>query len=77
MQSQPTSLILLAAVRHAELQNEAARERLAMQALSNRFPTTNIVAGVRHFLGTALAGIGALLQDGLTSLRVRQRTTLV
>jgi hypothetical protein len=77
MQSQPTSLILLAEVRHAELQNEAAQERLAMQALSNRFPTTNIVAGIGRYLGTALAGIGSLLQDGLTSLRMRQRTTLV
>lgn len=77
MQSQPTSLILLAEVRHAELQNEAAQERLAMQALSNEFPATSIVAGVRHYLGIALVRVGTLLPEGLTCLRVRQRTTLV
>ena len=77
MQSHPTSFILLVEVRHAELQNEALQERLARQALTNRFPTTNIVPGIGRYLGIALAGIGTLLQDGLTSLRVRQRTTLV
>jgi hypothetical protein len=75
MQSQPTSVIFLAEVRHVELQNEAAQERLAMQALTNRLPPTSIMAGAGRCLGTALAGLGTLLHDGLTSLRVRQRTT--
>jgi hypothetical protein len=77
MQSQPTSVILLAEVRHAELQNEAAQARLARQALTNRSPAASIVVGVGRWLGSALAGPGTLLQDALASLRARQRTTLV
>jgi hypothetical protein len=77
MQSQPTSVILLAEVRHAELQNEAAQLRLALQARGNSSPTMNIVASVRHYLRITVAGFGTLIQDGLTSMRVRQRTTLV
>jgi hypothetical protein len=76
MQSQPTSLIMLAEVRHAELQAEAAQERLAMQALTKTFPATSIVAGVRRRLGITLAGVGTLIHDGLTFLRARQRTTV-
>jgi hypothetical protein len=76
MQSQPTSLILLAEVRHAELQNEAAQERLAMQVLTNGVPTASIVAGVGRRLGIALASTLTLLHDGLTFLRARQRTTV-
>ena len=77
MQTQPTSVILLAEVRHAELQNEAAQERLARQALSDGFPAPGIVAAIERRLEIALTGVGALVQGGLTSLRMRQRTTLV
>ena len=77
MQSQPTSVILLAEVRHAELQNEAAQERLARQALRDRFPAPGIVAAIERRLEIALTGVGALVQGGLTPLRMRQRTTLV
>jgi hypothetical protein len=76
MQSQPTSLILLAEVRHAELQHEAAQERLAMQALTTRLPATSIVAGVECRLRITLASALTLLHDGLTFLHARQRTTL-
>jgi hypothetical protein len=76
MQSQPTSLILLAEVRHAELQAEAAQERLAMQACTKSFPATSIVAGVRRRLGITLASALTLLHDGLTLLHAHQRTTL-
>lgn len=76
MQSQPTSLIMLAEVRHAELQTEAALERLARQALTNRVPATSIVACVGHCLRIALASALMLLQDGLTSMRARKRTTV-
>jgi hypothetical protein len=76
MQSQSTSLNMLAEVRHAELQAEAAQERLAMQVLNNGVPTTSIVAGVGRRLGIALASTVTLLHDGLTYLRARQRTTV-
>jgi hypothetical protein len=76
MQSQPTSLIMLAEVRHAELQAEAAQERLAMQVLNNGGPTTSIVTGVGRRLGIALVSTVTLLHDGLTFLRIRQRTTV-
>ena len=76
MQSQPTSLIMLVEVRHAELQAEAAQERLARQALTNRGPATSIVAGVGWRLKFALDGVLTLLQDGLVCLRVRKRTTV-
>jgi hypothetical protein len=76
MQSQPTSLIMLVEVRHAELQAEAAPERLARQVLNNGVPTTGIVAGVGRRLGIALASTVTLLHDGLTVLRARQRTTV-
>jgi hypothetical protein len=76
MQSQPTSLILLAEVRHAELQTEAAQERLAMQALTTRLTATSIVAGVACRLRITLASALAQLHDGLKFLHARQRTTL-
>ena len=76
MQSQPTSLILLAEVRHAELQAEAAQERLAKQARTTRFPPTSIMADVRRRLGTTLASTCTLVQSGLTSLQRSQRTTV-
>jgi hypothetical protein len=76
MQSQPTSLIMLAEVRHAELQAEAAQERLARQALTNRVPATRIVVGVGYRLRIALDSALTLLQDGLMCLRVRKRTTV-
>ena len=77
MQSQPTSLIMLAGVRHAELQAEAAQERLAMQSRTNSFQPTSTVAGVGRRLGIALASAITPLHEGLTFLRARQRTTLV
>jgi hypothetical protein len=76
MQSQPTSLIMLAEVRHVELQHEAAQERLALQACT-RFPPKSIAEIVRRRLGIALDSALTLLHDGLTLLRARQRTTLV
>jgi hypothetical protein len=76
MQSQPTSLILLAEVRHAELQTEAARERLAMQACTTRFSLTSMVVGVRRRLGVTVSFAITLLHDGFTFMRARQRTTL-
>jgi hypothetical protein len=77
MQPQPSSLIMLAEVRHAELQAEAAQERLARQALTHGVPATSIVAGVGGRLRIALASALTLRQDRLICLRVRQRTTLV
>jgi hypothetical protein len=76
MQSQPTSLILLAEVRHAELQAEAAQERLAMQAIANRFPETSLVVGVECCLKSKLTSALTLLHDRLRFLRARQRTTV-
>ena len=75
MQSQPTSLILLAEVRHAELQAEAAQQRLVHQARPTRFPPTSIMADVRRRLGTTLASTRTVLQSGLTFAHMRQRTT--
>jgi hypothetical protein len=63
MQSQPTSFILLAEVRHAELQAEAAHERLAMQARGDRFPPMRFVTPIRHLLGIRFAGGDTLLHD--------------
>jgi hypothetical protein len=76
MQSQPTSLILLAEVRHAELQTEAARERLARQACTTRFSLTSMVVGVGRRPGVTVASALTLLHDGLTFMGARQRTTL-
>jgi hypothetical protein len=76
MQSQPTSLILLAEARHAELQHEAAQERLAGQALTTRFSLTSVVIGVKSHLGATVASAFAQLHDGLRVLHARQRTTL-
>jgi hypothetical protein len=76
MQSQPTSLILLAEARHAELQHEAAQERLAGQALTTRFSLTSMVVRVGSRVGVKVAGALTLLHDGLTFMRARQRTTL-
>jgi hypothetical protein len=77
MHSQPTSFILLAEIRHAELQAEAAQERLTMQALTNRHPATSIVAGVGHRLGTTLTSAVVVLHKEFTSLRAHMRTRLV
>jgi hypothetical protein len=76
MQSQPTSLIMLVEVRHAELQAEAAQERLARQVLNTGVPTTTIVAGGVRRLGIAFANTLTPLHDGLTFLRACQRTTV-
>jgi hypothetical protein len=76
MQSQPTSLIMLAEVRHAELQAEAAQERLARQACTTRFSPTSMVVGVGRHLRMMLVSALTLVHDGLTFVRARQRTTL-
>jgi hypothetical protein len=69
MQSQSTSLIMLAEVRQAELQAEAAQERFARQALNNGVPATSVVAGLGRRLGITLASTFTLLHVGLTFLR--------
>ena len=76
MQPQSTSAIILATARHNEFQAEAARDRIARQARTNRAPRVSIRAVVRHRLGITFARAGMLLRGGLTSLAARQRTTL-
>jgi hypothetical protein len=66
MQSQPTSLILLAEVRHAELQAEVAIERLARRAFPNSSLATSIMAGVGRRLGIMLTGVATLLHHKST-----------
>jgi len=75
MHSNLDSLLMLAYIRHRELQDEAARIRLVQEADGSGFMDLIIVKAVRSRLKMALDRAGELLRDSRhANVRVRRST---
>src|SRR5829696_7071939 len=78
MPMEASSVVLLAEVRHAELQAESARYRVVRQAHSNGSTGASLPASVRRRLVMALNSAGiALRGTGLTNSPQRQEANSV
>jgi hypothetical protein len=69
MQPQPLSVMIMADVRHAELQREGARLRSVRQASASASRRPGSVVAMRHHVAAAFARAGDLLQRQVSAKR--------